>query len=111
VPRTLTQIGFNSSGEWVSEATKEAKAELKNLIESFGSFGHHCDLLFVANGYDLSQIQALKNIRLNKAILDQHYKILQKQDHVLFMSCRGKHWQEYYMYICFFSRLPPTDSS
>ncbi|KAI8345138.1 hypothetical protein B0O80DRAFT_504581 [Mortierella sp. GBAus27b] len=90
-------------GECVSESSRMAKEILNNDIGGFGKHGRKSDLLLVAERHELSNVefkvqnagptcftmQHLKNIRLNRAIMESHFNITRSRGRLLFMDVCG----------------------
>ncbi|KAF9086045.1 hypothetical protein BGX29_001645, partial [Mortierella sp. GBA35] len=94
---------YMKSGECVSEATKSVKAKLDGEFNDFGAFGRKVDLLFHMDGQELAniefkleeatrttvQVQHLKNIRLNRAIMESHATASGVRPPIVFMEIQG----------------------
>ncbi|KAI8360489.1 hypothetical protein B0O80DRAFT_494656 [Mortierella sp. GBAus27b] len=88
------------SGECVSKSSSTIQVELEDTVTGFGTQGRKADLLFVGGKHELSNFefksesagstkfrtQRLKNIRLNRAIVEGHYKIRGSRGHLFFMD-------------------------
>ncbi|KAG0226710.1 hypothetical protein BGX31_007189 [Mortierella sp. GBA43] len=91
------------SGECVSKSSSTIQVELEDTVTGFGTQGRKADLLFVGGKHELSNFefksesagstkfrtQRLKNIRLNRAIVEGHYKIRGSRGHLFFMDFSG----------------------
>ncbi|KAF9091263.1 hypothetical protein BGX23_005360, partial [Mortierella sp. AD031] len=94
---------YMKSGECVSEATKSVKAKLDGEFNDFGAFGRKVDLLFHMDGQELVniefkleeatqtavQVQHLKNIRLNRAIMESHATASGARPPIVVMEIQG----------------------
>ncbi|KAG0247935.1 hypothetical protein BG011_000706 [Mortierella polycephala] len=102
-PLLMDSEVFMRSGECVSESTKAVKALLDEEYNDFGTFGRKVDLLFHAHGQELANLefkvaeatqldietQHLKNIRLNRAIMESQYEASVVKSTVLFLDFQG----------------------
>ncbi|KAF9198299.1 hypothetical protein BGZ49_000913, partial [Haplosporangium sp. Z 27] len=94
---------YMKSGECVSGSSKEMKEILDEDFDDFGKFGRKVDLLFHANGQELVncefklaeasnldiEIQNRKNIRLNRAIMENQKRASDLSLELLYMDFQG----------------------
>ncbi|KAF9273295.1 hypothetical protein BGZ68_001638, partial [Mortierella alpina] len=104
---------YMRSGECVSQSSKDIKAMLDDEYDEFGTFGRKVDLIFHANGTELSnlefkvtetpeadiQIQNRKNIRLNRAIMKSQQDACEGiKSPILFFDFQGWHGSMFALY-------------
>jgi hypothetical protein len=99
----LSAFFLSTSGECVSRSSGDIKAMLDKNVTGFGAHGRKTDLLFVGGKHELCscefkaqsagstkfQTQRLKNIRLNRAIVESNFKVLERRRQVIYMDFSG----------------------